>query len=96
MTPLNGATGVSPATTVTATFSKAMNASSFTTSTFVLIDPTNGWVPATVSYDAATRVATLTPLSALAGSTRYTPRLWGSETGRLSVRQGRRRHSAGE
>src|SRR5439155_2531230 len=40
--PANSATGVSTATSVTATFSEAMNASTSTTSTFVLRNPSNG------------------------------------------------------
>src|SRR5262249_3804755 len=36
VTPANGATNVSPSTSVTATFSEAMNASTITTSTFTL------------------------------------------------------------
>jgi hypothetical protein len=77
-TPSSGATGVSRTTTVTATFSRAMDASTINGTTFTLTGP-SGAVPATVSYDSATRVATLT-LSAppLTGSTSYTARLDGS------------------
>ena len=72
-TPANGATGVSTGTSVTATFSRAMDASTIT-SGFTLTGP-GGSVAASVSYDAATNTATLTPSAALAGSTTYTAEL---------------------
>jgi hypothetical protein len=71
VTPVNGAAAVSQTTTVTATFSGAMTASSINSNTMVLqagITP----VPATVSFNAATVVATLTPSAPLAGTTTYT------------------------
>jgi Ice-binding-like/Bacterial Ig-like domain len=57
---------------VTASFSLPMNASSINTSTFSLA-PQGGaaLVPASVSYNAATRVATLTTTSALQSNTAY-------------------------
>src|SRR5206468_3233442 len=71
VTPANGATGVSKATTIRATFSEAISAATLTTSTFVLRDPANAVVPATVSYNAATRVGTLTPSAGLSASKTY-------------------------
>ena len=65
-TPAAGATDVNAGTAVTATFSEPMQASTITSSTFELRDAANAVVPATVSYNAATNVATLTPQSALA------------------------------
>ncbi len=58
---------------VTATFSDAMNAASITATTFKLA-PTGGiaLTPASVSYNAATQVATLTTASALLANTAYT------------------------
>ncbi len=67
-TPSNGATGVAVSTTITATFSKAMDASTITTSTFYL----NNGVTGTVSYDTASRTATFTPAGNLALSNTYT------------------------
>jgi hypothetical protein len=73
-TPASGATGVARSTTVTGTFSRAMDASSLTTGSFTLKSPAGVAVPATVSYNATTKVATLTPGSALAANTVYTAR----------------------
>jgi WD40 repeat protein len=73
--PTNGATGVSPGTAVSATFSKAVDPSTINTSSFVLRDAANTLVPATVSYGPATQTATLTPTTALAASTTYTATL---------------------
>src|SRR5207248_2738754 len=77
-TPAAGATGVGLATTVSATFSLPMDATTMTSSTFTL--PAAGSstpIAATVSYDAATKTATLTPTlpAILAGGTSYTARL---------------------
>jgi hypothetical protein len=74
-TPASGATGVARSTTVTATFSRAMDAASLNTSSFTLKGPGGVAVPATVSYNTTTKVVTLTPSSALAANTTYTARL---------------------
>ncbi|HLG10842.1 MAG TPA: DUF4082 domain-containing protein, partial [Dehalococcoidia bacterium] len=66
--PTSGALQVAPTTTVTATFNEPVNASSIT---FELRAPGNQLVPGAVSYDSATRVATLTPNAVLAESTTY-------------------------
>jgi hypothetical protein len=69
-TPSSGAAGVSASTRVTATFSAAMDATTVTPATFELRNAANTLVTASVGYDAASRVATLTPSAALAaGST---------------------------
>lgn len=70
VTPLQGATGVAPGTTVTATFSVAMQASSITTSSFTLAGPGGVAVPGAVAYSGMT--ATFTPTAALANATTYT------------------------
>jgi len=64
-TPANGAAGINVGSSATATFSEAMRASTVSASTFTLKDPADNVVPATVTYDAATNVANLTPQSAL-------------------------------
>jgi hypothetical protein len=73
-TPANGANGVATSTQVTATFSRAMDASTITGSTVTLTGP-GGAVAASVSYNATTNVATLTPSAALAFGTVYTARV---------------------
>ena len=65
-TPANNATGVAVNSAVTATFSEAMTASTFTTATFNL----SGGATGTVTYTGTT--ATFTPTSNLAYSTAYT------------------------
>jgi len=72
VTPGNGSTGVAANTTVTATFSEAMKASTITSSTFTLTPQGGAAVGATVSYNAAALTATLTPNAPLAASTTYT------------------------
>ena len=62
-------TGVAANARVTATFSKPMSAATLTPSSFTLACPAGTPVAAAVSYDAATRVATLTPTVALPPST---------------------------
>ena len=64
--PAPGATGVSVGTAVAATFDEPMLASSITTTTVRLTDTTtNANVTASVTYDAATKTARLTPQAAL-------------------------------
>ena len=79
-TPAAGATGVTTTSTVTVTFSEPMDPSTINTSTIELRNPSSVLVAATVSYDAGTRVATLTPSSALAGSATYTATVRGGGT----------------
>jgi hypothetical protein len=56
---------------VTATFSKALDPATVTTSTFQLHDPGNTLVAGTVSYNAGTQTATLTPSAVLLANTAY-------------------------
>ena len=69
VTPAQGATDVVINTTVTATFSMAMNPSTVTTSTFTLTSP-GGAVAGAVTYTGT--VATFTPAAVLAYGTTYT------------------------
>jgi len=72
VTPPNGSTVVCPNTAViTATFSKAMNPTTISNSTFTLAGP-SGSVSGSVSYVGATNVATFTPTASLTVSTKYT------------------------
>src|SRR3989449_167362 len=71
--PPNGAINVPLTTTVSATFSKPMNAATITTATFTLrAAGAAANVPATVTVNAAGTVATLTPPTPLAAGTIYT------------------------
>ena len=69
VTPVNGATGVPVSTTVSAIFNEAMDATTINSSTIELRNSSNVLITATVSYNAGTRTATLTPSAALANST---------------------------
>ena len=79
--PLNGTTGVPVSTTASAVFSEAMNASTISGSTIELRNASNALITATVSYDAGTRTATLTPSASLANSTVYTATIKGGASG---------------
>jgi hypothetical protein len=78
VTPASGATGVALAGDVTATFSEPVTGVSATT--FTLSQGTTA-IPATVTYDAATRTATLDPGSTLAANTVYTATVKGGTDG---------------
>lgn len=72
VTPTSGATGVATSTKVTATFSEPVTG--VNASTLTLVQGTTA-VPAAVSYDAASRTATLTPTAALSQGKVYTAKL---------------------
>jgi hypothetical protein len=74
-TPTDGATGVSAGVQPTATFSRAMDPSTITSSTFSLVSSGGASVAGTVSYDSSSSTATFAPTSALAPSTTYTAKL---------------------
>jgi large repetitive protein len=72
VSPADTATGVARDTNVTATFSEALDKGSVEAAgTFTLKQGTSS-VPAAVTYDPATKVATLDPSSALTSNTTYT------------------------
>jgi hypothetical protein len=73
--PANGAANAAQNTTVTATFSEPMDPTTITTATFELRDPGNAIVPATVTYNASNRTATLTPTSPLLASVTYSAKV---------------------
>jgi hypothetical protein len=79
--PAPSATGVPLATTVRATFSEAIDPSSVTASTFVLRDQASVAIPATVSYDAGTRTATLATTAGLLAQTTYIATVSGDVSG---------------
>ena len=70
--------GAPKATTVTATFSRAMDSGTVSASTFTLRQPDGTLVPSGVAYDGNSLTATLTPNALLAGGTTYTARLDGT------------------
>jgi hypothetical protein len=80
ISPAPNATGVSTAATVRATFSEAMNASTITSTTFILRDGTTS-VAAGVAYNAGTLAATLTPSQPLAAGRVYTATITGGSSG---------------
>lgn len=73
-TPTDGATGVGLAAPATATFSEALAPATVNATTFTLSSAA-GSVPAAVSFNSQTRVATLTPSATLEPSTTYTATL---------------------
>jgi subtilisin family serine protease len=75
VTPGANATAVVAGSNVTATFSAAVQG--VTSGTFVLKNEAGSTIPATVSYNATTRTATLDPAASLAADTRYTAALVG-------------------
>jgi len=83
--PANGATDVAVANNVEAAFSEAMDASTLSTSTFTLvkenIDGSTTPVVATVSYDSATKKATLDPNGNLEMGATYTATIKGGSAG---------------
>jgi hypothetical protein len=78
--PASGATGVSVSVLPTITFNEAMTASTVNSSTVELRNASNTLVSASVSYDAGTRSAILTPSVALSGQAVYTVTVHGGAT----------------
>jgi Listeria/Bacterioides repeat/Listeria/Bacterioides repeat/Listeria/Bacterioides repeat/Listeria/Bacterioides repeat len=69
--PVSGATNVSPSASITTTFSKAMNPTTITSSSFTLKQGATA-VAGTVTYNATTNIASFKPNTALASSAAYT------------------------
>ena len=76
-----GSSAADPGGNITITFNEAMDPSTVNGSTIQLLDAAGNVVPATVTYDAATRTATLNPTGTLAASTTYTLVVKGGSTG---------------
>lgn len=81
VTPGDGATGVQATSTVTASFSEPLDASTVGRSTFVLEDGQGARVEAVVGYDEGARRATLAPVTPLVADTGYTARVVGGPEG---------------
>ena len=78
--PAANATSVPLTANVTGTFSEAVDAATVTSSTFVLQAGSTA-VPATVTYDATAKTATLDPSADLAAGTTYAATLTGGSAG---------------
>ena len=74
-TPAPFASGVSPAAVVRAAFSRPADPATVGEESFLLSGPGGAPVPASVSYDASTRTATLTPDEPLGLMSAYTARV---------------------
>jgi glucose/arabinose dehydrogenase len=70
-TPTNGSQAVSVSSNLTVTFDVAMNASTINSSTLQLRDSTNTTLPATVTYNSASKTATIDPTSNFASTADY-------------------------
>lgn len=81
VSPASGASAVDSTTSVSATFEKALNPASVTSSSFQLLDPANTLVASSVTYDPNTRSVILTPNSALDAATSYTVLIVGNAGG---------------
>jgi hypothetical protein len=81
ISPANAATGVSAFGNLTAQFSELIDPATLSTATFILHDSANGLVPAAVTYDNATRTATLDPAAPLDYSSVYTATILGGSSG---------------
>jgi hypothetical protein len=79
--PADKATGVAVGSSVTATFSEPVKNVSATTFTLRAATGATADLVATVAYDDATRIATLTPSAALTANTAYRVSLAGGATG---------------
>ena len=79
--PALGAANAPTGTNVTATFSEAMDSTTIDPSTFFLRDSTGAGVAAAMTYDSATRTATLDPNAALIPGQTYTARVLGGAVG---------------
>jgi hypothetical protein len=69
--PYSDEVGVEPNTPITLTFNKAMSSRTILATTFLLHDEHGAAVPGTVTYDDATRIAVLLPISALDQGSTY-------------------------
>jgi hypothetical protein len=79
--PGSGSAGVSPATSVMASFSEAMAPSSINVTTVTLSDASGKIVPGAVAYNPGALTAVLTPTAPLALATTYTATVKGGAGG---------------
>ena len=83
--PVCGATGVAVSSTVTATFSEAMDPTTINGTSFTVTGPGSTPVAGTVAYNATNYVATFTPASNLAYNTLFTITISTAATSSLGV-----------
>ena len=79
--PVNGATNVGIASSLSAIFNESLNVATVTSTTAQLKNAANVVINAAVTYNDATKTVTLTPNAALANSTVYTVTLTGGASG---------------
>jgi methionine-rich copper-binding protein CopC len=79
--PVNGATNVAVNSSMTVTFNETMDQSTITTANLELRTGGGTLVNRTVSYNAGTHTATITPAAALAANASYTVTVKGAPTG---------------
>lgn len=79
--PATNATGVAVTTKPTATFSEAVDPATVTTTNVRLTTGSGQTVTSTISYDAASKVVTLTPVQSLSMNTTYTMTVKGTASG---------------
>jgi hypothetical protein len=72
VTPAPGSTNIARTSSVKVTFAQPMDALSITNATVLLKDPNGIPVAATVTYNDAQKLATLSPVTTLAAGTTYT------------------------
>ena len=80
-TPADGAATSAPGARPSVTFNEPMKASTITSNTFQLSDADNVVLPATVTYNAATNTATLTPHNPQEAAATYTATVKGGAGG---------------
>ena len=85
VTPAHGDANVFTGTDVSAIFSESIKPETITTATLTVRDASGGLVPASVSYDAAARKATLDPTARLEPTATYTARVAGGPAGVLDA-----------
>ena len=81
VSPAGGSTNVAGSASLTVLFSEAVDPATVSTSTIELRNPSNVVVASTVTYDGATRTATLRPNATLSSSTTYTATVKGGTSG---------------
>jgi hypothetical protein len=85
VTPADGSTGAATTAAVRATFSEPVAPATLSSSTFTLTGSGGAAVAATVSWDAATSAAVLTPVAALPAGTALTATVKGGPAGVADV-----------